>query len=405
VILSIADRGKWLLLDRRRFLRVVFGVTAALFLLLTTSRGAVAVAAGSMLVLLCLGKSQRLPAVFLIILLMLTIPIILDTRRGVYLEEWFARTVSADRTWTQVSSGRSDQWMLFPRLFSDSPFWGYGPGLGRAQYAKYSSLDAWVEYRPNEEADWHSLYLQLGVEAGLIGLCSLALIILPLLFCCMKHLHATGEIVPLLGLVGFLIVAASVSAMDAISGVFLGLAFLSTKAARLPSQNEAGADLRPRIFLLTRSRAKRYLDGLMAVDATTMGERWGPEQWLLDLPEKWELSWVLLRAHEPICLLIASRKESALHIHRLVTAVNERDSGFGSQLLQTAARRARAKGCTSITLKVNLANEGAIRFYQRLGFNIVSASAKNLTMVAACQEVVELSRANKKSGLSDSWRG
>jgi ribosomal protein S18 acetylase RimI-like enzyme/O-antigen ligase len=395
VTLAVADRGRWLLLERSVFKRVLFGVGAGALLLLTTSRGAVAVALVSVLVLLWLGKKQRASVILLLALLTLAIPLALATPRGIYLEEWFARTVSSDRSLTQISSGRSDQWMLFPRVFMDSPLWGYGPGLGRVQYAKSSVRDIRIVYRHGANADWHAIYLQLGIEAGSIGLFSLALVVIPLLSRCLRHLRATGEIVPLLGVVGFLLVAASVSAMDAISGVFLGLGFLSTKAHIPPRRKSADADLRTRILPLTSSKARRYLDRLMAVDATTMGEPWGPEQWLLDLPGKWESSWFILRAHKPIGFLIASRKESSLHIHRLATAANERHRGFGTKLLRIAARRAQAKGCLLITLKIDSRNEGAIRFYRRLGFRISDSSGENLTMFAACQEIVERSSANK----------
>ena len=396
ITLSIADRGRWLSFAGGAY-RIVFGLIAGAFLLLTTSRGAWAVAAANVMVLMCLGKRQRVAAICLLIAVMLAVPLILATQRGVYFEQGLQRTVSTDRTLTQISSGRSDQWLLFPRVFGESPFWGYGPGLGQDQYATYSLLDHRIEYRPGEKADWHSLYLQVGVDAGLIGLVSLAFIVIPLLFCCLRHRRATGEIVPLLGVVGFLVVATSVSAMDAISGVFLGLGFLSTKApSQRPEEYEEVA-LRTSILPLTRHRARRYLDRLMNVDATTMGEPWGTEEWLLDLPEKWDLSWFVLRAREPLGFLIASRKESSLHIHRLATAANERHRGFGTQLLGIAARRGRARGCLSITLKVDQRNEAALRFYQRLGFHISDSCGGNLTMSATCQDIVERAGANRNN--------
>jgi GNAT superfamily N-acetyltransferase len=233
----------------------------------------------------------------------------------------------------------------------------------------------------------------------LIGLGCLALIVLPLLSGCVHHLRVTGEVVPLLGVAGFLLVASSVSAMDAISGVFLGLGFLGTKtaAARVAEREEVA--LRVRLLPLTRHRTIRYLNRLINVDATTIGERWGRRQWLLDLPQKWELSWLLLAGHSPLGFLIASRKESVMHIHRLATAPTDRNRGFGTRLLGVAARHGRAKGCLLITLKVAEGNEGAIRFYQRLGFHISNSSGGNLTMSAPCQDVVERAGVNRNNRL------
>ncbi len=126
----------------------------------------------------------------------------------------------------------------------------------------------------------------------------------------------------------------------------------------------SGLDLQ----LLSKSKLMDYLRRLEIIDADMLGEPWGQAQWLMDLPGKWELSWILLREAQPIGFLIASRKESAHHIHRLAVAANERSQGWGGVLMSVAARRALEQGCPNITLKVHQANPGAIAFYTRLGF-------------------------------------
>ncbi|MBA3714104.1 MAG: GNAT family N-acetyltransferase [Pyrinomonadaceae bacterium] len=126
----------------------------------------------------------------------------------------------------------------------------------------------------------------------------------------------------------------------------------------------SGLDLQ----LLSKSKLMDYLRQLEIIDADMLGEPWGQAQWLLDLPGKWGLSWILLRETQPIGFLIASRKERALHIHRLAVAAKERSKGWGGVLMAIAARRALEQGCQNITLKVHHANTGAIAFYTRLGF-------------------------------------
>jgi ribosomal protein S18 acetylase RimI-like enzyme/O-antigen ligase len=387
VTLSIADRGRWLSFGGGWY-RIALGVISAAFLLLTTSRGAWAVAIGNILMLMFLGRRQRFATVGLLLVLGLSVPIIMASQRGEYLEMGVLRTLPIDRSWTQISSGRSDQWLLFPLVFNDSPFWGYGPGLGQTEYATYSLRDPRVEYRPGEKADWHSLYLQLGVEGGLIGLLTLALLIVPLLFSGLQHLRATGEIVPLLGVVGFLIVAASVSGMDAISGVFLGLGFMSTRFSAHRLRQFVKLEPQVRTLPLTRKRARRFLPRLMSIDATTMGQTWGSANWLWELPEKWELSWMMFREQEPVGFIVASRKESALHIHRFAIAQHDRDRGLGTQLLGVAVRHGVTRGCQTITLKVDSQNEAALRFYQRLGFKVLGSSGENLAMVADADEII-----------------
>lgn len=382
VTLAIADRGKWLFLEGRTWPRAAFGVTSAGLLLMTTSRGAVAVMLGILTVLLLVGGRQRLLVVAFLALLTFAIPILLASSRGPYLDQWYVRTTSSERTWSQVSSGRSDQWLLFPRLFRESPLWGFGPGLGRIQYAKYSTLNEGVTYRPGKQAEWHSLYLQLGVETGLIGLVCLACFVIALLVTNVQHFHRTHEIVPFLGLAGFLIVALSVSGMDAISGVLLGLAFLSTSPG-VAGRKTMTHNLAERIFPLTRPRVRRNLDSLMAVDAQTIGEPWGPEQWLRNKPGKWELSRVLLRGQEPIGFVVASLKGPAIHIHRLAVRDLYRGQGRGTDLLREVAKIGLERSLSTLILKVSKENEQALGFYQRLGFLQSGADDRNVELATS----------------------
>ncbi len=116
---------------------------------------------------------------------------------------------------------------------------------------------------------------------------------------------------------------------------------------------------------LSRSKLKDYLRHLEGIDADMLGEPWGEAQWLMDLPGKWELSWVLLREALPIGFLIASRKERELHIHRFALAVKERGKGLGMLLMAREAQQAVEQGCSNMTLKVHHTNVSAISFYTR----------------------------------------
>ncbi len=144
--------------------------------------------------------------------------------------------------------------------------------------------------------------------------------------------------------------------------------------------------------LLSKSKLVDYLRQLEIIDADMLGEPWGQAQWLMDLPSKWELSWVLLREARPIGFLIASRKESALHIHRLAVAANERGKGWGGVLMANAARRALEQGCPNITLKVHQANTGAIAFYTRLGFTALGRQPDSLEMMGNSRRLFDLTQ-------------
>jgi len=91
---------------------------------------------------------------------------------------------------------------------------------------------------------------------------------------------------------------------------------------------------------LSRGEVMEYLPQFESLDAETPGEPWGQAHWLLDLPGKWEISRVLLREGRLIGFLIASRKEGAVHFHRLAVAANERRQGLGNLLMAAAARGA-----------------------------------------------------------------
>jgi ribosomal protein S18 acetylase RimI-like enzyme/O-antigen ligase len=387
VTLAIADGGKWLSLEGKTLRRAAIAVLSAGLLLLTTSRGGLAVLFGILLILLLAGRRQRRVVVVFAVLVMLTIPVLLATSRGQYLDDWYERTVSPDRTLSQVSSGRYDQWALFPRVFRESPLWGFGPGLGRFEYAKYSRFDDRIVYRSGMEAEWHSLYLQLGVETGLIGLLCLIGLVTQLLVVSFRHYRRTNEILPLLGIVGFLVVALSVSGMDAISGVLFGLGFL-TKSPAIPNRKTIILQPAERMLALTRRQARRYLRSLMDIDAQILGERWTREQWFKDLPGKWEFSKFILRDLEPIGFVVASAKGEAIHVHRLAIRDLYRGKGRGKQLLHEVAKSAQQRSLPTMTLKVSRENERALVFYQRLGFQHADLNGDNIELSTSVTDLL-----------------
>ncbi|MCA1602831.1 MAG: O-antigen ligase family protein [Acidobacteria bacterium] len=227
-LLSIADNGKWLLLESHRYWRLSLGVASGALLILSASRGSWAIVVVNVMVLLLIGRRQRGMLLVSIVLLTLVTLVLLETQRGSSIVTFYERTFSPDRTLSQRSTGRSDQWLVFPRAFQDSPIWGFGPGSGNSVYGKYSTIDD-REIRLRGYVAWHSLYLLVGIETGIIGLMALTLLLAPLLFRALTHQRLSGESVPLLGAVGFLVIGLSVTGMDAASGVFLGLGSLSAK--------------------------------------------------------------------------------------------------------------------------------------------------------------------------------
>lgn len=229
-LLTIADNGKWLLLEDRRTWRLGLGLVSGAFLLLSTSRGSWAIVVVNVVVLLLIGKRQRGMLLASVALLVVVSLAMMATQRGEFLSEFYDKTFSDDRSMAQKSSGRSDQWEIFPQVFKESPIWGFGPGSGKEVYGQFSTV-AENDIGLRGEIAWHSLYLQVGVEAGLIGLIGLTLLLAPLLFRGFTHWRLHGSSAPLIGVIGYMVIGLSVSALDAVSGLFLGIGFLSAKAS------------------------------------------------------------------------------------------------------------------------------------------------------------------------------
>lgn len=52
----------------------------------------------------------------------------------------------------------------------------------------------------------------------------------------------------------------------------------------------------------------------------------------------------------------------------IATMPESRRRGLGTEMMQTAEREARARGCAQVRLEVSTRNIGAIEFYRRLGY-------------------------------------
>lgn len=131
---------------------------------------------------------------------------------------------------------------------------------------------------------------------------------------------------------------------------------------------------------LTKSEMTKRIKEILLIDQAIVGEGWSEENFLFDLPEKWELSRQIL-AHDLIAgFLIASHKNNAIHIHRLVVSNKFQNMGIGKQLVDEILAAARGRKIKLITLKVLSTNTDAIRFYERLRFVNKGHENQNIRM-------------------------
>ena len=233
LLLANADGGGWLLLKGRPRMRMLISGVVGMLLLLSTSRTSWLVAATGMLAVLLFNRYHRGWAVASLGLLVIAATIVLQTNRGTFLTVWYNRTFAPGRTLAQRTSGRSDQWSMFSEVMKDVPLWGFGPGSGRDVHARYSALKPRAKLRAGSRLEWHSLYQQLAVETGVIGTAALLLLLIHMVKGNYRWWHGDGVITPLLGTIGFMLIAATVSVMDGASGLFLGFALLPPPRARV----------------------------------------------------------------------------------------------------------------------------------------------------------------------------
>jgi O-antigen ligase len=235
LILANADDGRWLLLQRRPSIRLLISLVTGVLLLFSTSRVSWLVATLSLVIILLLDRSHRRLALVSVALLVGATAIAVRTERGAFVTAWYERTFSPKRTLLQKTSGRSDQWVLFPEVMKEAPIWGFGPGAGASIYARYSLLEPAIRFRRGQEMAWHSLYQQIAVETGIIGLAFLFIALALMVRSGHRTWRERGEVTPLLGALGFIIVAVTVSGLDAASGMFLGFGLLTRPSEGTPS--------------------------------------------------------------------------------------------------------------------------------------------------------------------------
>lgn len=227
LLLIIADNGKLLLLQDSKIMKNVMIVICGTILLFSTSRTSWIVALLGILVIIFFQSKYRRKIFVGIFLAGCVLGGVLQTESGEKITQYFEMAFDSDRTMRQKTTGRADMWVLFPKVLADYPL-GVGPGFSRQAYAQYSWVDPEVTFRAGREMAWHAIYMHVGVEIGLVGLTLLVGLLGMLLLRVFLYRKATGNFVPLLGMLGFLITSMSYVGMDALTGFYLGLAFLGT---------------------------------------------------------------------------------------------------------------------------------------------------------------------------------
>jgi O-antigen ligase len=216
LVISLADGGQWMLLQKRKILGIAVPLMMAQWLILSGSRGSWIMALSALTLLLLIGARDRKVVFALAGLGALVVSIWSSTSRGTSVAEQFSKTLDTERSLANRTSGRSEQWKAIPYALAESPVWGWGPGTGKDVAWKYTG----------RHLGWHALYLQMMGETGLAGVAAMLAFLGTLIYRGVRHRLRCRENLPLLCAVAYIVIGASVSAMDATCGVLVGLALL-----------------------------------------------------------------------------------------------------------------------------------------------------------------------------------
>lgn len=216
LVLLVALDGKWVMLQNRRLIRMGLIGTAGLFLLLSTSRGSWVIAFVCLCAIFVTDRPRRPLLMGFAVVVLLGGALITITPYGATFSSYIEKTFDPNVDINKRTTGRAEQWAAFPTALSDSPVWGHGPGTGRDMAAIYAG----------RYLVWHSLYLQIGVETGLIGLSLLFWFLFRVFRRVIHQYKVFADPIPLLGAIGYAVAGVSIPAVDATSALFLSLAMI-----------------------------------------------------------------------------------------------------------------------------------------------------------------------------------
>ena len=107
----------------------------------------------------------------------------------------------------------------------------------------------------------------------------------------------------------------------------------------------------------------------LSVAADIPGDDWARESFLVELPEKWRLSFALFENGVMLGYAIMSRPELArVHLHHFMLRAGYRGAGRGSRMINECMRRAVLAKAQILSLKVAAESHDVQRFYARHGF-------------------------------------
>jgi len=132
---------------------------------------------------------------------------------------------------------------------------------------------------------------------------------------------------------------------------------------------------------LSANGVRNNLDALIAVAADIPGEYWAAENFLVEPPNKWRLSFSVWHKQKLIRYAILSQRAPRhIHLHHFMIVRSERSKGHGQQMVWEIISRCQTFNAKKLMLKTPEDNDGAIRFYKRYGFEVTDVESGHTVM-------------------------
>lgn len=226
LLMCLAERGRWVALERHPYVRMGLIAASAVFLLLSTSRGSWFILLFGMVFIGIYDQKARKQMLVSIAGSAVVIAVVAGLKlspRFKNVDHYVIQTFSPDTSIEKRTTGRIDQWRALPTILEASPVWGAGPGGGRAASVRYAG----------KNIIFHSLYLQIAGETALLGSTLLVFLLVSVTRRCWRHFRAYSEVVPLIGIVSFMLLGLSVEGLDILGGMLLGVGFIGGNSLNL----------------------------------------------------------------------------------------------------------------------------------------------------------------------------
>lgn len=124
---------------------------------------------------------------------------------------------------------------------------------------------------------------------------------------------------------------------------------------------------------LNREYLKSHLVSFINILKNEPYEYWNEENFLIDIPDKFELSYYLELNEVLASYIISSIKLNKIaYIHKFMTCETYRGMGLGKLILEVFELNCKKREFRELQLLVIKSNKDAIKFYKINGFSILS---------------------------------